>query len=1170
MARALCTLVLVAACSSSQPAPAGGGQTDAVVFAPDLGTPALPDAGKDVPALDTDEPPDECPDFNTPCTQNEDCECGWCVEGPNGHVCTQPCIDECPFGFLCKQAPVGGQDIIFLCAPIVQKLCEPCLSDDQCPGGTCQQIGEDDKTWCTALCGDGGTCPEGYECITTTGANSQQCWPTLNTCSCTPDSAGAQRTCSAINEYGTCDGWETCDPEVGWVDCNAKTPAEEICDGADNDCDGLADDGLEDTQPCQSANDHGICHGLQRCLGGLGWICDASEPGPEVCDFQDNDCNGGVDDPFQTADGVYDTIEHCGTCNNACEGKYAFAESVLCDTSGASPLCIVDTCLPGYFKLGDFQCIVPPDAACKPCGSDADCFGNDCINVQGADYCAPPCVDDAECDGPLTCLDGHCLPANGSCDCDEATQGAKKSCEIGNPLGTCFGFQTCDATAGWSACDALVPAEEACDGIDSDCNGVIDDALEAPDCEKQKGVCQGSKKQCGGGAGWLPCGTSTLPATYEPVELTCDGLDNDCDGGADDKDTDGDGYLDKACGGDDCDDLNPLANPGAAEICGDGVDNDCDGAAENKDADADGVIDAACGGGDCNDTSTLAKPGLAEVCGDALDNDCDGSIDNKDIDGDSFLDPACGGTDCNDLEKTVHPGAAEVCNGFDNDCNDLVDDKDEDGDGHFDDACPNGDDCDDDDVFIHPGAKEICGDIDGDDEDCSGAAGDKDLDQDGFVDADPTCLNGTDCDDLDPLVFPNAIEIYDVKDTDCDGLVDEGLVPPGTIVISEIMKDPKAVGDGFGEWFEVVNVGILPVNLASWVISDENTPTSDKFTLPATAPVLVPPGGAVVLCRNSDPALNGGVQCAAGYDDYILAQKGDEVILSLDGLEIDRVVYKDDADGWPKGLPGVSFSLDPNQLSKAGNDVAGNWCLTPADSGKKLPGGDKGSPGQINPSCSGLPAVTSVAPADGVDNGGELVTLTGSGFIGVNAVTLAGNPCAAFEVVDDNTITCVTPPGTASDADVVVVKGALTATLEDGYRYTGEAVTAVDFCALQWPTELTAPAGEPSGLTFGQVHAPGVTPAAGAPAGIGAQVGFGPLGSDPRNDPGWIWTAAVWHKQFFANDEFQQTLTVATPGQYGLAWRFTDDGGYNYMVCDFDPGTADGFKIETLGTLVVY
>ncbi len=108
-----------------------------------------------------------------------------------------------------------------------------------------------------------------------------------------------------------------------------------------------------------------------------------------------------------------------------------------------------------------------------------------------------------------------------------------------------------------------------------------------------------------------------------------------------------------------------------------------------------------------------------------------------------------------------------------------------------------------------------------------------------------------------------------------------------------------------------------------------------------------------------------------------------------------------------------------------------------------------------------------------------------------------------------------------------------------------------------------------SGIIYGQVRAQGVTEPAGEPPGISAQVGYGPLGSDPRTNPGWRWLAATWNKQFFNNDEYMRSLVIGAPGTYSYTFRFSDDGGTNYMYGDYDPGTADGLSPTNLGTVTV-
>ncbi|MDP2306413.1 MAG: MopE-related protein [Pseudomonadota bacterium] len=288
---------------------------------------------------------------------------------------------------------------------------------------------------------------------------------------------------------------------------------------------------------------------------------------------------------------------------------------------------------------------------------------------------------------------------------------------------------------------------------------------------------------------------------YPLAHESCNGVDNNCSGSEDDAsdatlwyaDLDSDGYGDpgaplSACDAPpgyvespfDCDDSDRDVFPGASELgCADPKDYNCDGFPSSFDNDGDGWM----GCEDCDDASATVFPGAPETCN-GVDDDCDGALDNGDAsyrtwwldaDGDGWGGPAvsieaCGrpsgfsatDTDCDDLDRTRHPDALEACDGADNDCDDQVDepdtfgntrwytDADSDGFGDDDDweaSCavlPGrmalGGDCDDADASIHPEAAEIC---DGRDQDCdeipdNGATDTStwytDLDRDGWGD----------------------------------------------------------------------------------------------------------------------------------------------------------------------------------------------------------------------------------------------------------------------------------------------------------------------------------------------------------------------------------------------------------------------------------------------------
>ena len=131
-----------------------------------------------------------------------------------------------------------------------------------------------------------------------------------------------------------------------------------------------------------------------------------------------------------------------------------------------------------------------------------------------------------------------------------------------------------------------------------------------------------------------------------------------------------------------------------------------------------------------------------------------------DADNDGFEGPQCGGSDCADDNPLINPLAMDICGtGVDEDCSGAADDRDKDGDMAIAAAC-GGPDCDDADSGIGPHAVELCGnDLD---EDCSGASDDLDEDGDGALE--PGC-GGDDCDDLDSNVFPGATDFVDGKCT---------------------------------------------------------------------------------------------------------------------------------------------------------------------------------------------------------------------------------------------------------------------------------------------------------------------------------------------------------------------------------------------------------------------
>ena len=82
------------------------------------------------------------------------------------------------------------------------------------------------------------------------------------------------------------------------------------------------------------------------------------------------------------------------------------------------------------------------------------------------------------------------------------------------------------------------------------------------------------------------------------------------------------------------------------------------------------------------------------------------------------------------------------------------------------------------------------------------------------------------------------------------------------------MANPAAVADAVGEWFELINLDDVAVNLLGWSLQDLG---SDHTVV--TAEVWVAPGDYVVLARSGDMAANGGVLTGYTYSGLDLANQ---------------------------------------------------------------------------------------------------------------------------------------------------------------------------------------------------------------------------------------------------------------------------------------------------------
>ncbi len=466
------------------------------------------------PDDDTQWPPCDAGDEpGCPCEENADCSSGYCVATADGKVCTETCLSSCPDGWSCTQITNTGTDLTFICVPKYTELCRPCETGADCAqlgdlGGYCLERDDGQGSFCSGDCSPDEPCPQGYDCkeVVAAGEPVLSCVPVAGECACSVKAVkeGAHTSCAVTNRWGTCSGMRSCGAD-GLSACDAQTPGQEVCDGVDNDCNGVADDDFPDTD----------ADGTLDCLDDdddADGDVDAVDCAPlneaihsqadELCDGVDNNCNDEVDE------GLGETS--CG------DG--------ICATT--APNCLFgkpNPCLP----------LIEPGVVTEVC----DGLDNDCDGAVDEELGKTTCGAGA-CEHVIdNCADGQpqfCDPFEGGAP-SETCDGKDNDCdgEIDEDLGVspcgkgvcAHTVQNCVDGAPQPCDPFLGNGSETCDGLDNDCDGKTDEDLGATTCGK--GVCTHTVQNCLAGETG-----SCDPMAGSGVEV-CDGADNNCDGQTD-------------------------------------------------------------------------------------------------------------------------------------------------------------------------------------------------------------------------------------------------------------------------------------------------------------------------------------------------------------------------------------------------------------------------------------------------------------------------------------------------------------------------------------------------------------------------------------------------------------------------------------------------------------
>lgn len=210
------------------------------------------------------------------------------------------------------------------------------------------------------------------------------------------------------------------------------------------------------------------------------------------------------------------------------------------------------------------------------------------------------------------------------------------------------------------------------------------------------------------------------------------------------------------------------------------------------------------------------------------------------------------------------------------------------------------------------------------------------------------------------------------------------------------------------------------------------------------------------------------------------------------------------------------------------------------------------------------------------DTGADTVSLAWSAATSANAYEVYRSYLSGggYELVGETSNTTFTDTGLTPGQRVyyIVFAKSTIVGLLSGPSNEVSALPAytIGWANLQSPSSITHTIGLlPTPEIYGWVWIAGVTLLPGPTPTLIAQVGYGPDGSLPLDNPEWVWYDTEFNGQTEDNDEeFKGTLLPEAVGDYDYAYRYSTTAGESWVYADLD-GTENGYSIEQAGSLTV-